>query len=164
MILHSSTTITGHVQGEDDLQIDGRVNGILTLKQNLIISKDGIVQAHVQAQTVLVSGVVVGDINAQEKIELSSQARVVGNLRAPQVIISEGAQFKGKVDMGNLDESQDALPVSPKMSLTPNPSLAGIEDMLSTQSKASPHSPENQLPPISTTFQTIIHGVKRQLI
>ena len=163
MILPPSTTVTGHIQGDDDLQIDGRVNGILTLKQNLTISIDGIVQAHVQAQTVVVSGVVVGDINAQEKIELTSQARVVGNLRAPQVIINEGAQFKGKVDMGNLDENNHTLPVSPKMALPPNPSLAGIEDMLSTQPGTPIHPSENQLPPISTTFKAIIHGVKRRL-
>jgi len=164
MILHPSTTVTGHIQGDADLQIDGRVNGILTLKQDLIVSKDAIVQAHVQAQNVFVSGVVVGDINAQEKIELAPQARVVGNLRAPQVIISEGAQFKGQVDMGNLDESKDALPVSPKLALSPNPSLAGIEDMLATDSDTRLHPSENQLPPISTAFKTIIHGVKRRLI
>jgi len=164
MILHSSTTVTGHIQGDDDLQIDGRVNGILTLKKNLNVSKGAIVQAHIQAQNVVVSGVIVGDISAHKKIELTPYARVIGNLQAPQVVISEGAQFKGKVDMGNLEDNQEALPVSPKMSVTPNPSLAGIEDMLSTESTRMTQSPGNQLPPISTAFKTIIHGVKRRLL
>ena len=164
MILYSSTTITGHIQGDEDLQIDGRINGILTLKKSLNVSKGAIVQAHIQAQDVLVSGVIVGDINAQRKIELTPHARVIGNLQAPQVIISEGAQFKGRVDMGNLEENQEPLPVSPKMSFTPNPSLAGIEDMLSTKPVQMTQSPGNQLPSISTSFKTIIHGVKRRLL
>ena len=162
MILRASTTLTGHIQGDENLEVQGRVNGMITLKQNLTISSEAIVQAHIHAREVQISGIVVGDIHAQDKIELAPRARVVGMLQAPQVIIHEGAQLRGTIDMGTLEPPVQTRPVSPKLHALPDPALAGIETGLPlVRSTVKPHRRNNQLPPISKSFETVIYGTKR---
>ena len=60
------------------------------------------VKANVAVKNAIVSGVVVGNINATESVELTQEGRMVGDIRAPRVIIVDGASFRGRVDMGEL--------------------------------------------------------------
>lgn len=95
-----SIHIKGDVTGSEDLIIQGRIEGNVTLKQNHVtIGADGRVKANVNARTVTVEGEVEGDLAGQEQIVLRRSARVVGNISAPRVSLEDGAVFRGGIDM-----------------------------------------------------------------
>ncbi|HEY0706474.1 MAG TPA: polymer-forming cytoskeletal protein [Polyangia bacterium] len=96
------TRVSGELRGGDDVLVQGRIDGRVTLTSTLTIEDGAIVQADIEARIVLVSGVVVGNINATEELRLSPRARVVGDLTAPRVIMEAGAAFRGRLDMGDI--------------------------------------------------------------
>ena len=95
-----SICIRGELTGNEDLTIEGKVEGKIELKDhNLTIGSTGTIEAEVSAKKVTVDGQVTGNIAAGEKVELSESGRVKGDIVAPRVVIADGAQFKGMVDM-----------------------------------------------------------------
>src|SRR3954447_18374143 len=102
-IIGPSILINGKLSGDEDLTVRGRVEGTLTLTRTLIVEPSGIVKADVAVRNAIVSGVVVGNINATESVELTREGRMVGDIRAPLVIIVDGASFRGRVDMGEVE-------------------------------------------------------------
>jgi cytoskeletal protein CcmA (bactofilin family) len=95
-----SICIRGELTGNEDLTIEGRVEGKIDLKEhNLTIGPNGRIQAEIGAKTVLVRGEVVGNIAATDKVELAETGRVKGDIVAPRIVIADGARFKGQVDM-----------------------------------------------------------------
>src|SRR5689334_9957704 len=102
-VVGQSILISGKLTGDEDLTVRGRVEGELTLSRTLIVEPSGVVKANVAVKNAIVSGVVVGNINATESVELTREGRMVGDIRAPRVIIVDGASFRGRVDMGEVE-------------------------------------------------------------
>ncbi|HLK99263.1 MAG TPA: polymer-forming cytoskeletal protein [Myxococcaceae bacterium] len=109
-VVGPSILISGKLTGDEDLTVRGRVEGELTLSKALIVETTGVVKANVAVKNAIVSGVVVGNINATESVELTREGRMVGDIRAPRVIIVDGASFRGRVDMGEVEPGR--VPVS----------------------------------------------------
>ncbi len=91
--------LRGELRGEDDLIIEGRVEGEITLKKHLTVETSGVIVADVQTQNITIKGEMRGNMTAEDKVEIHEGARVVGNITAPRVVIAEGARFKGHIDM-----------------------------------------------------------------
>jgi cytoskeletal protein CcmA (bactofilin family) len=102
-VVGQSILISGKLTGDEDLTVRGRVEGELTLSRTLIVEPTGVVKANVAVRNAIVSGVVVGNINATESVELTREGRMVGDIHAPRVIIVDGASFRGRVDMGEVE-------------------------------------------------------------
>jgi cytoskeletal protein CcmA (bactofilin family) len=96
-----SITISGEVTGDEDLLIQGKVDGSVNLKQHAVtIGPEGEVKANITARVAVIEGRVEGNIDADEQVVLSSTARVQGDIAAPRVVLEDGARFRGGVDMG----------------------------------------------------------------
>ena len=96
----SSLFIKGEVTGSEDLTVEGRVEGRIDLKDhNLTIAQSGKVQAEIHAKSVLIVGEVSGNVLADEKVEIADTGKLFGDINAPRVAISDGAHFRGSVDM-----------------------------------------------------------------
>jgi cytoskeletal protein CcmA (bactofilin family) len=102
-VVGHSILISGRLTGDEDLTVRGRVEGELTLSRTLIVEPTGVVKANVAVKNAIISGVVVGNINATESVELTREGRMVGDIHAPRVIIVDGASFRGRVDMGEVE-------------------------------------------------------------
>ena len=102
-VIGESITIAGNLTGDEDLTVRGRVEGSITLNKTLILEPSGIIKAEVKVKNAVISGVVVGNLTASDSVELTAECRMVGDIQAPRVIIVEGASFRGRVDMGDLD-------------------------------------------------------------
>jgi cytoskeletal protein CcmA (bactofilin family) len=102
-VVGQSILISGKLTGDEDLTVQGRVEGEITLTRTLIVEQSGIVKANVSVKNAIISGVVVGNISASESVELTREGRMVGDIRSPRVIIVDGASFRGHVDMGNAE-------------------------------------------------------------
>jgi cytoskeletal protein CcmA (bactofilin family) len=95
-----SLQIKGELSGNEDLTIDGSVEGkILLPGHNLTIGQSGRVVAEVGAKSVLVCGDVNGNITAEDKVEVAATGSMKGDIRSPRVALADGARFKGSIDM-----------------------------------------------------------------
>jgi cytoskeletal protein CcmA (bactofilin family) len=113
-----SIVIRGEVTGDEDLLIQGQVDGSVTLGLHAVtIGDGGRVKAGITGRVITVEGAVEGDLKAEEQIVLRGSARVKGDLTAPRVVLEDGASFRGLVDMGK----------TPELELSPEPSRSGQE-------------------------------------
>ena len=104
--------IKGELTGNEDMVLCGRVDGKVTLPEHsLTIGAEAKIKAEVEAKTVVVQGDVRGNISAGEKIELTSEAKVKGDLSAPRIVIADGAHFKGTINMSDVPAAS-ATPTS----------------------------------------------------
>ncbi len=95
-----SIEIKGELSGNEDLTIEGKVDGKIDLKEhNLTIGSNGKIRAEIAAKTVLVIGEVVGDIVAHDKVEIAESGSVRGDITAPRVVLADGSRLKGSIDM-----------------------------------------------------------------
>ncbi len=92
-------TVNGRLTGDEEVTVEGRVEGTVALDSRLVVSGDGTVVAEVDADSVTVEGTLDGDIVAQDTVRLLPGCQVTGNIRAPTINIEEGAMFKGNIDM-----------------------------------------------------------------
>lgn len=98
-IIGKQITIRGNLSGAEDLIVEGRVEGTIKLSNHLTVEAAGVVEADLDVQDLTVNGTVNGDIQASQSISINAGAKVEGNIRAPRIIIEDGARFKGRVEM-----------------------------------------------------------------
>jgi len=89
----------GELKAQEDLKVEGRIEGSIHHQQRLHVGPKGEVVATVNAAAIDVDGRVQGDMVAKKSIKVSQSAIVRGNMRAPSVSITEGANFNGGVTM-----------------------------------------------------------------
>jgi cytoskeletal protein CcmA (bactofilin family) len=95
-----SITIKGDISGDEDLNIQGTVDGSVHLKEhNVTIDPEGRVKADIHGRTITVQGQVEGDLFGGEQVILRPSCRVIGNITAPRVALEDGANFRGTIDM-----------------------------------------------------------------
>ncbi len=95
-----SITIRGEVSGEEDLVIEGRVEGwIELLNHQLTVGPNGQVEAEVIAKEITIVGHVSGNVTATERAEIQESGRLDGDLASPRLLIQEGAELNGSVTM-----------------------------------------------------------------
>jgi len=107
-ILGPTLYFKGDLTAEEDLLIQGRVEGSITHSQRLTVGAQGTVKANIRAQLIIVEGAVEGDLQAEKAIFVKESARVIGNIYAPVVSILEGASFSGNIDMDGKKAAQVA--------------------------------------------------------
>jgi cytoskeletal protein CcmA (bactofilin family) len=99
-VIGPSIHIDGDLRGEEDLLIEGEVNGTVQLKSNsLTIGANGKVRADVYAHSIFVEGLMEGDLYGSERVAIRKTAEVRGNVTSPRVSLEEGARFKGSIEM-----------------------------------------------------------------
>ncbi len=112
-IIGESILISGSLNGDEDLTVRGRVEGTLTLTKTLVVEPTGIVKAEVQVKNCIIAGAIVGNVTATESVEITKEGRMVGDIAAPRVIIVDGASFRGRIDMGEVDIEGERVPSRP---------------------------------------------------
>ena len=109
-----SIVIKGELSGNEDLAVEGRVEGKINLNQTLLtIGEQGKVKAQIVAKTVVVIGQVQGNITAVDKVDIRDKGSVEGDVSAPRVAIAEGAHFRGSIDMRQGESAKPAAAPAP---------------------------------------------------
>ncbi len=117
-----SISINGDLTGEEDLVVEGKVQGKIDLPANeLTIGANGDVRAEVHAKTVLVVGRVAGNISASDRVEIQSTGVVEGDIRTPRLIVQEGAVLNGTIEMATKEAGATKQPSIPKPVTSPAP-------------------------------------------
>lgn len=103
-IIGKETEIKGTITSTGVIRIDGKVEGEIAHKGDIVVGETGMVTANVKARNVAVGGAVTGNVEAAGKLELMPSARLVGDIKAGALVINEGALFKGHSDMAGHEE------------------------------------------------------------
>ena len=158
-IIGESILISGSLNGDEDLTVRGRVEGTLTLTRTLVVEPTGTVKAEVQVKNCVIAGVVVGNVTASESVEITKEGRMVGDISAPRVIIVDGASFRGRIDMGEVDVERAERGSRPALRAAPRPALRPA-------AKAEPRKAEEKTPakPSMPPAPVAMGAVKRKVI
>ncbi len=98
--IDQGSTFEGKLSFKDTVRIDGGFKGEIASENTLIVGESGEIDALIASKTVVVSGNVVGNIQAQEQVVLHKSACVSGDIETPSIVIEKGAVFNGRLSMG----------------------------------------------------------------
>jgi cytoskeletal protein CcmA (bactofilin family) len=112
--LGKGTEFKGVLSFEGTIRVDGKVDGEIISKDTLIASDGAFLQGEISVGTLILSGKIVGNINAGQKVHLLAPANVQGNIKTPKLIVEEGVTFDGKCEMAGEKKASDQKVVSLK--------------------------------------------------
>jgi cytoskeletal protein CcmA (bactofilin family) len=115
----AGSRIEGTLELEGEVRLEGQINGKISGSGVVIIGEHANLQANVFAPTIVVHGVVRGELNAAERLELHRTAKVKGVIRAQRLRIDEGAVFEGECKMAEKDSPRQEEKRAAALSLTP---------------------------------------------
>ena len=95
----SSMYIKGDISTNEELLVDGEVEGTLESQSLLTVGPNGKVRANIKAREVVIFGAVHGDVEVTEKMSIREQGSLVGNIKTAGISIDDGAYFKGSIDI-----------------------------------------------------------------
>jgi len=124
--LYKGSRVTGQLTFHGPAKIDGSVEGEILCHGVLTIGEEAEVRARVFGDAVIIRGKVEGDVAAKERVELEPPARLLGNIDAPRLTVTEGAVFDGRCSMRG---SRERLEV-------PRPAKSGSEKVLEGEATA----------------------------
>jgi cytoskeletal protein CcmA (bactofilin family) len=144
----SSILVTGKIEGDGNVIVEGRVEGSINIKGDLQIDVAGQVKSSVQARNIYVMGILVGNAVASEKIELAPGGRMIGDVRTPRFLINEGAAYRGNVDMVDFeaDAGEARRTARPATLARPAQAAAARPATPAAPAPARPAEPRRELP------------------
>jgi cytoskeletal protein CcmA (bactofilin family) len=100
--------IEGRITSGQDLRIDGKVDGTIEVgEHSVIIGQSATIKADLVAKAVLITGTVVGDVTATDRVELKAGASLEGDITAPRLIMADGAVVNGTIDAAGTSRPRD---------------------------------------------------------
>jgi len=98
--------LLGDMYSDDELYLDGEIEGTLEVNQRLTIGPNGKVKANVKAKELVVKGWIQGNVEAAGRIIIMNGASIVGDVKTAGIVIEDGAFFKGGIDILRSDAKQ----------------------------------------------------------
>ena len=99
-IIGPKISIKGNLTGEEDLLIEGSLDGIIEMRRhNVTIGKKGQIKADIYGKIIVVEGTVEGNLYGEEQLIVRQSGTVRGNIVSPRVALEDGSNFKGNIDM-----------------------------------------------------------------
>ena len=98
-IIGRGAECNGDFKSDSSIRIDGVVNGDVIVANTVVVGASGVINGDINAQMVIIGGEVYGNLNVPEKVELTSTARVIGDITTSGLVIDEKAIFQGRCDM-----------------------------------------------------------------
>lgn len=98
-IIGPSITVDGEILGDEPLLVRGTVKGRIHLSAAVHVEASGVVEAEVRTSEAHIAGQLTGNVIAAERVEIQPGGRLTGDIRAPRILIADGALFKGTIDM-----------------------------------------------------------------
>jgi cytoskeletal protein CcmA (bactofilin family) len=121
-IIGEQVSIDGSIQGREDLVIEGAVKGSVKLeKYHLIVGSKGKVEAEIHAGNVTISGRVIGNVKAQEKVAITKEADFNGDIKAKRISVEDGAYLKAVIEVEREEQKKAVSPGKTVEMASPGP-------------------------------------------
>lgn len=91
--------LRGDIRSEEELYLDGELEGTIDVRARLTIGPNGKIKANVKANEVIVRGSIQGNVEAIDRISIMNGASIVGDVKTAGIVIEDGAYFKGGIDI-----------------------------------------------------------------
>jgi cytoskeletal protein CcmA (bactofilin family) len=98
-VVGAGLIVEGEFTSDEPVVVEGTVRGTLTTAEAISIAGDGVVEADLQALSVIVAGQVTGNVSASARVDIQAGGRLIGDVKASRLTIADGASFRGNVDM-----------------------------------------------------------------
>ena len=98
-VIGPTIVIDGEIRSSEDISVRGTIRGKLKTSADVMVEETGTVEAEVETRSIEVRGAVIGNVQATERYQVMKDARVLGDVEAPRVVIADGARFKGHIEM-----------------------------------------------------------------
>lgn len=105
--LGKNSCFEGRLTLEGVFRLDGKVKGEIFHKGTLIMSETAMIQGKVEVNALFLNGMLEGEVNAKERIEIHSRGRLLGNIFTPVLVIQDGGVFEGNCKMGKKPAHED---------------------------------------------------------
>ena len=99
--LDRGSSFKGELEFEDTMRIDGKFNGRIRSKNELIVGESAHIEGEIHVGRIAISGTVVGKIKADQRVEIHRNGKVYSDVDTPALVIEEGAIFQGNCVMGD---------------------------------------------------------------
>lgn len=109
-VFGKSMKIVGEVSSDEELYLDGDLDGKLNLRNKLTIGPNSKVNADIKAKEVVIFGTVKGNVESETRLSLRTGASIVGDIKTAGIVIEDGAYFKGGIDISRNGDSKSAQP------------------------------------------------------
>ena len=104
--LGSTIVVKGEISSDEDLQIDGKVDGPISLRGNrLTVGRTAQLNSEINAREVVVYGNASGNLRARDRVEIKKDGQVIGDITTTRISIEEGAYFKGHIEIERTSSS-----------------------------------------------------------
>jgi cytoskeletal protein CcmA (bactofilin family) len=107
-VFGKSMKIIGEVTSDEELFLDGDLDGKLYLRNRLTVGPNSKVNANIKAQEIIVFGTIKGNVESESRVSLRTGASIVGDIKTAGIVIEDGAYFKGGIDISKNGESKPA--------------------------------------------------------
>ncbi len=98
--------IIGEVTSDEELYLDGDLDGKLNLRNRLTVGPNSKVNANIKAQEIIVFGTIKGNVESETRVSLRTGASIVGDIKTAGIVIEDGAYFKGGIDISRNGDSK----------------------------------------------------------
>ena len=98
--LGSTIVVKGEISSDEDLQIDGKVEGNISLRgHRLTVGRTAQLNSEINAREVIVYGNASGNLRARDRVEIKKDGQVIGDITTTRISIEDGAYFKGHIEI-----------------------------------------------------------------
>ncbi len=111
--------IKGDIYSEDEILIEGKIQGKITVKNRVIIGRESNVEAEIDAREVVIKGKVTGNVKGSQRVEIVPEGVLHGNINSPRVVIADSGYFEGNIEMRPRDEKGKPHDEKPNAASTP---------------------------------------------
>ena len=112
--LDRGSSFKGELEFEDTMRIDGKFNGSITSKNELIVGDSANIEGDIHVGRIAISGTVIGKIKADQRVEIHRNGKVYSDIDTPALIIEEGAIFQGNCVMGEKSKAGNVTNIAAK--------------------------------------------------
>lgn len=128
-IIGMNAECNGSFSADGAVRIDGTINGDVVVTDTVILGGSGCINGDVNASKVVIGGEVFGNLNVPEKVELTSTARVIGDIMTNSLVIDENAVFQGNINM-NQEAGKRSRPNSKTIKAVRKSAKLAVEEAL----------------------------------
>jgi len=96
--------VKGDIFSDEEILIDGKVQGKITVKNRVVVGRDGIVEAEIEAREIIIKGKVTGNVRGSQRVEIVPAGSLHGNIHSPRVVIADSGVFEGNIEMRAREE------------------------------------------------------------
>lgn len=129
-IIGKDAEANGDFSSGGSVRIDGTINGDVIVAETIILGATGVINGDIEAKVAIIGGEIIGSINAPEKTELTSTAKVLGDITTKTIVIDENAIFQGSCNMNQENPGKRTKPSAKAVRAGKKSAKEAIEEAL----------------------------------